>query len=62
MEGGATGLVLLGQVITSMFGWLGTVTDKVESDPLLLLGIAGAAIFTVIGIFRALTGQRRRRR
>ena len=61
MEGGATGLALLGQVITSLFGWLGTVTDTIQGNPLMLIGIALAVIFALIGIFKSLTNQRRRR-
>lgn len=59
---GATGLTLLGQVITSMFGWLGSVTGTIEGDAIMLLGIAGTVIFTLIGVFKSLTGQRRGRR
>lgn len=58
---GATGLELLGQVITSLFGWLGTVTSTIQSNPLMLIGIALAVIFSLIGIFKSLTNQRRRR-
>lgn len=61
MEGGATGLTLLGQVITSMFGWLGSVTSTIEGDALMLIGIAGTVIFMLIGVFKSLTNQRRRR-
>lgn len=50
------------ELILSIFNWLGSVTSFVTQNPICLIPIASGVIFTLIGIFRRLTGQRSRRR
>ena len=56
------GLTLVGTVATKILAMVGDVYDEVIDKPILLIPIAAAALATAIGLFRSLTGQRRRGR
>ena len=50
----ATVLSTITEVFTAAVGWVGTVSDTVSSNPLLLIGVVIGFIGTGIGLFSRL--------
>lgn len=58
---GANDPSALSVAITSVTGAVSSVAHMVAGNELMLIGIAGTLIATGVGIFKSLTGQRKRR-
>lgn len=63
MEGNAdAGITAMNTAADAILALVGTVYTTVIAHPILMIPIAAACIATAVGLFRALTGQRRRGR
>lgn len=56
------GLTAMSTAATAILDLVGEIYSTAIAHPLLMIPIAAAVIGTAIGLFRALTGQRRGRR
>lgn len=61
MEGDA-GLTAMSTAASAILDLVGTIYTTAVEHPLLMIPIAAACLGTAIGLFRALTGSRRRGR
>lgn len=59
---GDTGITAMSTAADAILDMVGTVYDTATAHPIMMIPIAAAVIGTAVGIFRALTGQRRRKR
>lgn len=60
MEGDA-GITAMNTAATAILELVGNVYNTATEHPIMMIPIAAGVILTAVGIFRALTGQRRRR-
>lgn len=59
---GDAGITAMQTAATALLDMVGEVYTTAIGHPLLMIPIAAAVIATAVGLFRALTGQRRRGR
>lgn len=62
MEGADAGLTAMSSAASALLDLVGTIYTTAIEHPLLMIPIAATCLGTAVGLFRALTGQRRRGR
>lgn len=61
-DGTDAGITAMNEAASAILDLVGTVYTTAVAHPIMMIPIAAAVIGTAVGIFRALTGQRRRKR